>query len=201
MRALYLFMILILLSTASQAQIFSCPTCAGSAPTSYTNGQPNDSIFFVCGGNTADLIATSPVSLVGLYNYTWQYFNPVTNTWDLFFTAPLVLSPQNLTGVGPGGYRVVITDAFDTFMGADVAWVSSVAGATSVDVAPIPAGCGGTLNLSALVNPGSVTPYYNSPADLSSPMIIGPSTSISICLNVTHSWNSDLSFTLIGPAA
>lgn len=201
MRPLYLFLFLTLVTATSQAQIFSCPTCAGSAPTSYTNGQPNDSIFFVCGGNTADLIATSPVSLVGLYNYTWQYFNPFTGTWDLFFSAPLVLSPQSLSGVGPGGYRVVITDAFNTFMGVDVAWVSSVTGATSVDVAPIPGGCGGTLNLSALVNPGSATPYYNSPADLSSPVIIGPSSNISICITGNHSFNSDMTFALIGPAS
>ena len=201
MRTLYLFLLLTLISVSSQAQIFTCPTCAGSSLTSYTNGQPNDSIFFVCGGNTADLIAESPPSLVGLYNYTWQYFNPFTGTWDFFFTAPLVLSPQSLAGVGPGGYRVVITDAFNTFMGADVAWVSSVTGATSVDVAPIPAGCGGTLNLSALVNLGSATPYYNSPPDLSSPVIIGPTSNISICITGTHTWNSDLAFTLVGPAS
>lgn len=201
MRTLYLFLVFSFFSLAAQAQIFSCPTCAGSAPTSYTNGQPNDSIFFVCGGNVADLVATSPPSLVGLYNYTWQYFNPFTGTWDFFFSAPLVTSPQSLSGVGPGGYRVVITDAFNTFMGADVAWVSSVTGATSVDVAPIPAGCGGTLNLSALVNLGSATPYYNSPADLSSPVIIGPTTNINICISGTHTYNSDLSFTLVGPAS
>ena len=201
MRALYLFLFLSLVSLSSQAQIFSCPTCAGSAPTIYTNGQPNDSVFFVCGTNTADLVATSPTSLVGIYNYTWQYFNPFTNTWDLFFSAPLVLSPQTLTGVGPGGYRVVITDAFDTFMGVDVAWVSEVDAPTSVDVAPIPAGCGGTINLTGLVNMGSATPYYNSPADLSSPVIIGPSTSINLCLNGTHTFNSDMVFNLIGPAS
>ena len=201
MRTIYLFLFLVLISFRSQAQIFTCPTCAGSSITNYTNGQPNDSIFFVCGGNTADLIATSPPSLVGLYNYTWQYYNPFTGTWDFFFTSPLVLSPQSLPGVGPGGYRVVITDAFNTFMGADVAWVSSVTGATSVDVAPIPAGCGGTLNLSALVNLGSATPYYNSPPDLSSPVIIGPTSSISICITGTHTWNSDLAFTLVGPAS
>jgi hypothetical protein len=201
MRTLYLLLVFSCLSICVNAQIFSCTTCAGSAPTSYTNGQPNDSVFFVCAGNTADLIATSPVSLVGLYNYTWQYFNPFTGTWDLFFSAPLVLSPQSLTGVGPGGYRVVITDAFNTFMGSDVAWVSSVTGATSVDVAPIPGGCGGTLNLSALVNLGSATPYYNSPPDLSSPVIIGPTSSISICITGTHTWNSDLAFTLVGPAS
>ncbi len=201
MRALYLFLFLFLFSFSSRAQIFSCPTCAGSAPTSYTNGQPNDSIFFVCAGGTADLVATSPPSLVGLYNYTWQYFNPFTNTWDFFFTSPLVLSPQTLTGVGPGGYRVVITDAFNSFMGSDVAWVSEVTAPTSVDVAPIPPGCGGTLNLTALVNLGSATPYYNAPADLSSPVIIGPSTNISICLTGNHTFNSDLTFTLVGPAS
>ena len=201
MRTLYLFLLLMLISISSQAQIFSCPTCAGSSLTSYTNGQPSDSIFFVCGGNTADLIATSPPSLVGLYNYTWQYFNPFTGTWDLFFSAPLVPSPQTLTGVGPGGYRVVITDAFNTFMGADVAWVSEVTAPASVDVAPIPPGCGGTLNLSALVNLGTATPYYNSPIDLSSPVIIDASTNISICITGNHSFNSDLTFTLLGPAS
>ena len=141
MRTLYFFLVFSCFSICVNAQIFSCPTCAGSAPTSYTNGQPNDSVFFVCAGSTADLIATSPTSLVGFYNYTWQYFNPFTNTWDFFFSAPLVVSPQNLTGVGPGGYRVVITDAFNTFMGSDVAWVSQIDSPTSVDVSPIPPGC------------------------------------------------------------
>ncbi len=201
MRTLYLFLLFSFVSMGAGAQVFSCPTCAGSAPTSYTNGQPNDSIFFVCGTNTADLVATSPPSLVGLYNYTWQYFNPFTNTWDLFFTSPLVLSPQTLNAVGPGGYRVIITDAFNAFMGSDIAWVSEVDAPTSVDVAPIPPGCGGSLNLTALVNLGSATPYYNAPADLSSPVIISPTSTISICISGTHTYNSDLSFRLQGPAS
>ena len=201
MRTLYLFLVFSCFSICVNAQIFSCPTCAGSAPTSYTNGQPNDSVFFVCAGSTADLIATSPTSLVGIYNYTWQYFNPFTNTWDFFFSAPLVVSPQNLTGVGPGGYRVVITDAFNTFMGSDVAWVSQIDAPTSVDVSPIPPGCGGSLSLTGLVNLGSATPYYNSPADLSSPVIVGPSTNISICITGNHTFNSDMTFALIGPAS
>ncbi len=201
MRTLYLFLVFSCFSICVNAQIFSCPTCAGSAPTSYTNGQPNDSVFFVCAGSTADLIATSPTSLVGIYNYTWQYFNPFTNTWDFFFSAPLVVSPQNLTGVGPGGYRVVITDAFNTFMGSDVAWVSQIDAPTSVDVSPIPPGCGGSVSLTGLVNLGSATPYYNSPADLSSPVIVGPSTNISICITGNHTFNSDMTFALIGPAS
>lgn len=201
MKRIFLLLILSVAAFQINAQIFSCPTCAGSAPTSYTNGQPNDSVFFVCAGGTADLLATSPISLVGLYNYNWQYFNPITNTWDLFFTSPLVLSPQNLTGVGPGGYRVVITDAFGTFMGVDVAWVSEVISPPSVNVAAIPAGCGGTLNLSASVNVGSATPYYNPPADFSSAVVIGPATNISLCLTGNHTFNSDLTFTLIGPAS
>jgi hypothetical protein len=202
MRALYLFLFLTFVSFGANAQIFSCPTCAGSAPTSYTNGQPNDSIFFVCGTNTAELVAVGPPSTAGLYNYTWQYFNPFANTWDFFFTSSIVFSPQSLPGVGPGGYRVIITDALSgAFLGSDVAWVSEVDAPTSVDVAPIPAGCGGSLNLTALVNPGSATPYYNSPPDLSSPVIIGPSSNISICITGNHTWNSDLAFTLVGPAS
>jgi hypothetical protein len=184
------------------AQIFSCSTCAGSSPTSYTNGQPNDSIFFVCAGSTAELVATGPPSSAGLYNYTWQFFNPFTNTWDFFFTSSIVFSPQSLPGVGPGGYRVVITDALSgVFLGSDVAWVSQVDAPTSVDVAPIPPGCGGSLSLTGLVSLGSATPYYNAPVDLSSPVIVGPSTSFSMCISGTHTFNSDLTFTLVGPAS
>ena len=202
MRTLYLFLFLTFVSFGANAQIFSCPTCAGSAPTSYTNGQPNDSVFFVCGTNTTELIATGPPSSIGLYEYTWQYFNPFTNSWDFFFTSSTVFSPQSLPGVGPGGYRVIITDSFTgAFLGSDVAWVSQVDVPTSVDVAPIPAGCGGSLNLTALVNQGSASPYYNAPVDLSSPVIIGPSTSISMCVTGNHAFNSDLTFTLVGPAS
>ena len=176
MRTLYLFLVFSFVSVCASAQIFSCPTCAGSAPTSYTNGQPNDSIFFVCAGSSADLVATGPPSSAGLYNYTWQYFNPFTNTWAFFYTSSIVFSPQSFPGAGPGGYRVIITDALSgTFLGSDVAWVSQVDAPTSVDVAPIPPGCGGSLNLTGLVNLGSATPYYNAPVDLSSPVIVGPS--------------------------
>ncbi len=201
MRALYLFLVFALVSIGSNAQIFSCPTCSGSAPTSYTNGQPNDSIFFVCSGNTADLIATAPPAFVPIYNYTWQFYNPITAAWVDFISFPLVTSPQSFTAPFAGGFRVIITDAFNAFVGSDVAWVSEVDAITSVDVSPIPAGCGGSLNLTGQVNTGSATPYYNSPVDLSSPVIIGPSTSISMCITGNHSFNSDLTFTLVGPAS
>jgi hypothetical protein len=148
------------------------------------------------------LVATGPPSSAGLYNYTWQYFNPFTNTWAFFYTSSIVFSPQSFPGAGPGGYRVIITDALSgTFLGSDVAWVSQVDGPTSVDVAPIPPGCGGSLSLTGLVNLGSATPYYNAPVDLSSPVIVGPSTSISMCISGTHTFNSDLTFTLVGPAS
>ena len=201
MRALYLFLVFALVSIGSNAQIFSCPTCSESAPTSYTNGQPNDSIFFVCSGNTAELIATAPPAFVPIYNYTWQFYNPITAAWVDFISFPLVTSPQSFTAPFAGGFRVIITDAFDAFVGSDVAWVSEVDATTSVDVSPIPAGCGGSLNLTGQVNTGSATPYYNSPVDLSSPVIIGPSTSISMCITGNHSFNSDLTFTLVGPAS
>ena len=189
-------------SFGANAQIFSCPTCSGSAPTSYTNGQPNDSVFFVCAGSTADLVATGPPSTAGLYNYTWQFFDPGTGSWVIPITNSLVFGPDILPGMGPGGYRVSVTDALSgAFLGSDVAWVSEVSAPASLDVAPIPAGCGGTLNLTALVNPGAATPYYNAPPDLSLPVIIGPSSNISICITGTHTYNSDLSFRLQGPAS
>lgn len=201
MRALYLFLFLTLASFVTNAQIFSCPTCAGSALTSYTNGQANDSIFFVCAGTTAELLATSPPSFITVYNYSWQFYNPITGNWVFFDYYPLVLSPQIFIPPFPGGYRLIITDAFDTFVGSEVVWISEVEAPSSVNVNPIPSGCGGTLNLSAVVNPGSATPYYNVPVDLSSPVIIGPSTNINICITGNHTFNSDLTFTLVGPAS
>jgi len=202
MRAFYLFLFLTFASFGAKAQIFSCPTCSGSAPTSYTNGQPNDSVFFVCAGSTADLVATGPPSTAGLYNYTWQFFDPSSGSWVIPITNSLVFGPDILLGMGPGGYRVSVTDALSgAFLGSDVAWVSEVSAPASVDVAPIPAGCGGTLDLTALVNQGAATPYYNAPLDLSSSVIFGPSSIINMCITGTHTWNSDLSFTLVGPAS
>ncbi len=197
MRALYLFLFLFFVSFSANAQILSCPTCSGSSPTSYTNCQPNNTVFFVCAGNTAELVATGPPSPSGLYNYTWQFFNQSTNSWIFPFSGP-----QSLPGVVPGGYRVVVRDGVSgEFLGSDVAWVSEVTTPTSVDVAAIPAGCSGNLNLSAAVNAGSATPYFNSPPDLSSPVIFGPTTSISMCITGTHQWNGDLSFRLVPPAS
>ncbi len=201
MRTLYLFLFFSFVAVGIQAQIFSCPTCAGSSLTSYTNGQPNDSIFFVCAGNSAELIATAPPAFVPVYNYTWQFYNPITAAWVDIISFPLVASPQSFTAPFAGGFRVIITDVFDAFVGSEVVWVSEVETPPSVDVTAIPSGCGGTLNLSASVNPGSATPYYNSPVDLSSPVIIDASTSINLCLNGNHAFNSDLTFTLVGPAS
>ena len=207
MRALYLFItlsfgLLLGLESQAQAQLISCPTAAGRSLTSYTNGAPNDSIFFICGVNptvgTTNLVVTASGGFAP-YTFTWQKYNSTTNGWDLYSTQAIVLSPQTLSGVGAGGYKVSVTDAFGQFLGYDIVWVCEVDANPSVTLNNITASCNTFVNLTGSVNAGSITPYYNPPTDYSTPLIIGPGTQITACFTGTHTFNSDMTLALIGP--
>jgi len=193
-----------ILSSAS-AQIISCPTASDRQLTAYTNGQPNDSIFFICGINpvvaSTNLIAIAPVGTTGPYNVVWQQFVPATNSWNSILTQSAVALPTTLNGVGAGGYRVIVLDASNNPVGIDIAWVCEIDANPTVTVNNIAPGCAPFLILQGFVNMGSITPYYNPPVDLATPLIIGPSSNISVCFTGTHTWNSDLAFQLVGPAS
>lgn len=178
----------------SYGQITSS-TAVSSGITTYTNGATNDSIYFWCNGGTGELTATPPSGVPG-WNFIWQVFNPGTNTWSAYTTVnnqPF----STISGLAGGLYRVTIVDGTSAIVGCYRAWVSIVTTPTTVDVAPIPPGCG-AVQLNGTINYGSATQLYNPPAD---PFLIDANTQITVCFSATHTWISDLGFFLVGPAS
>lgn len=176
-----------------QAQITSA-TASSQGSTSYTNGASNDTIFFYCSG-LGELTATPPSGTPG-WNFIWQIHNPSTNNWDPF-TVVNGAPTSTISNLNGGLYRVTIVDGTGAVVGCYRAWISIVTAPTTVDVAPIPPGCG-AVQLNGTINYGSATQLYNPPAD---PFLIDASTTITVCFSATHSWISDLGFYLVGPAS
>ena len=193
-----------LVSSAS-AQIITCPSASDRQLTAYTNGQQNDSIFFICGINpivaTTDLIAVAPAGSIGPYNIIWQQFVPATNSWTNLLTLNTITLPNTLTGVGAGGYRAIVQDAFGQVIEVDVAWVCEINALPSVSINNINPGCGAFMILSGNVNMGNITGYYNPPADIATPLIVNANTDFTVCFTGTHTFNSDMIFQLVGPAS
>ncbi len=193
-----------LVSSAS-AQIITCPSASDRQLTAYTNGQQNDSIFFICGINpivaTTDLIAVAPAGSIGPYNIIWQQFVPASNSWTNLLTLNTITLPNTLTGVGAGGYRAIVQDAFGQVIEVDVAWVCEINALPSVSINNINPGCGAFMILSGNVNMGNITGYYNPPADIATPLIVNANTDFTVCFTGTHTFNSDMIFQLVGPAS
>jgi gliding motility-associated-like protein len=187
----------VVISYTSFAQI-TCTNAIFADTTHYTNGSPNDSLYFICTGQTAQLIASPPSGTPG-WNFQWENFIPSANTWNpLVIETGVSVSTQN---VSSGGYRVKIFDGTSTLVGTYIAWVCKVNSTPTVNVNTIPEGCGSVL-LSALVINGAITPYYNPPSNDAPPtLIIDADTEISICFSATHTWVSDLAFYVVGPAS
>jgi hypothetical protein len=179
----------------------SCTNAIHRTLTNYTNGLPNDSLFFICNGQTATLVATPPSGTPG-WNFTWQQFSAAGNNWNPLTVSNNVPSSQ-LNNLQPGGYRVIITDGSSVNVGEYIVWICRVNVNPTVNVLPIAAGCS-NVQLQAQVNAGTITPYYNPPIINNNPsnsLIIGPGTSIQICYTGTHTYISDLGFFLVGPAS
>ena len=182
-------------SILTSAQI-SAPWAIGSTTTNYTDGNVNDSVFFVCAGYNGQLMAE--VSASGQWDFQWYSFQPVGNSWSPIFLE----ENQNtsyLFNASPGGYKVEATDGNGNVVLTDIAWICRVESAPSVIAQPIPSGCG-PIQLVGAFSPGSITPYFNyspdSPGDdllgftggdrwTASPTmsIPGATTSLNITLN------------------
>jgi len=184
----------------AEAQV-SCTNASFSTLTSYTNGMDNDSLFFICNGETATLLATPPSGTPG-WDFVWQQFNVAGKSWNPLTTAAGVPMSQQ-SNLQPGGYRVIITDGTATIVGTYIVWVCRVNINPTVNVNPIAAGCG-NVQLTGQINAGSITPYYNPPSlitDPNSALIVNSETAITVCFSGTHTWISDLGFYLVGPAS
>jgi len=183
------------LSLSGFAQIYNT-TAAGSGPTNYATVSFTDSIYYYCGaGNNGELTALPPSGTPN-WTFTWQQFSVASNAWIALSTTTNAAS-STITSLAPGGYRVTITDATSAIVGCYRAWIVNVLTPTTVNVDPIPPGCG-AVSLHGDIDWGSATPYYEPPAE---PLLIDATTTITVCFRATHTWVSDLGFYLVAPAS
>lgn len=195
--AVALLLLMGLLLDASSQIIFSL-TAVSTGTTAYTNGMPNNQIFYYCAGSLGQLRANPPSGVPG-WNFQWQRFMPASNSWQAYSNQNNVAT-STLSNLPPGGYRVTITDGTGAIVGQDIAWVSQILANPSVTVNPIPSGCQ-DVTLQGSITNGNVTPYYNPPGGNAAPAIFGPNTSVNITFNGTHTFVSDLAFVMYGPAS
>ncbi len=176
-----------------------CLNCEGRDTTRYTNGYPNDSLFFTCQGQTASLKAQVNDGGSGLYNFQWYRFISASNSWQsTILTTQAALSTYTAT---LGGFRVVATDLQGVVHLDETCWVSRINTPPLINANTLQPGCA-QVNLAAVYFPSNITGYYNPPPsnpDLE--YLIDGSTEIQICLDIEHPTLTDLSLTLIGPPA
>ena len=183
------------ITLSSNAQIFNT-TAAGSGPTNYNTVSYTDSIFYYCGaGNNGELTALPPSGTPN-WAFTWQIFDVANNAW-IALSITTNATSSTISSLAPGGYRVTITDATSTIVGCYRAWIVNVLSPTTVNVDPIPPGCG-AVALHGDIDWGSATPYYEPPAE---PLLIDATTNISVCFSANHTYVSDLGFYLIAPSS
>lgn len=197
----FILIIIALVQINSMMGQLSCTNATVRTLTAYTNGAQNDSLFYICTGQTGTLVATPPSGVPG-WNFAWQVFNATSNSWT-FLTTQNNVATSTQTNLVPGGYRVQITDGNAEVVGTFIAWIVRINSNPSVDVSPITPGCSSLFLIGSISN-GAITPYYNPPSagvDPNSAMIINSSTSINICFSGNHTWVSDLAFYVQGPAS
>lgn len=176
----------------SYAQLVGNDYCM-SALTQYNSGVENDTLYFYLAENSGSLTATPEGGVPG-WTFNWQIYDEQNAGWDPF-TVETDQPNSTLTGLAAGGYRVTITDANNTVVGCNAAWIIEVLSWPEVTVDILPVGCE-QINLIGNITPGSGTPYYDAPAD---PMVIDANSEITVCFDAVHTFVSDLAFYLVGP--
>jgi len=170
------------------------PGCMGM--TTYTNGQPDDPIYYFPNGQTGELTVVPEVAGAS-FNFVWSRFTPGGSNW-VSYTTQNNQSSSTITGLQPGAYFVSIRNSSNVIVGCYRAWIAQVIQEPSVDVLPIPSNCVGPVELSATFSPGQITTISNLPE---SQLLIDANTQISVCFSGTHTFVSDLAFHLKGPAS
>jgi gliding motility-associated-like protein len=174
-----------------------CSNCSGRDTTRYTNGMENDSLYFICMGETASLSVSSPENQS--LDFQWYRFINASNSWQTTVLAPDVsISSYNAT---LGGFRVVGTDSLGVIRVEEICWVSRINQAPIVNANTLQPGCSNVTLASVYFQP-NITGYFNPPrSNPNLPYILAASSEISICLNITHPILTDLSLELVAPEA
>jgi gliding motility-associated-like protein len=195
MKHLVLLIIFFFVSGHGFTQLFNTNAVA-SGPTNYSTVSYTDSIYYYCGTGNNGALTALPASGIGNWTFTWQRFDATNNAWVAYSVTNNATS-STISNLAPGGYRVTITDAVSTIVGCYRAWIVNVLSPTTVNVDPIPSGCG-AVPLHGNINWGTATPYYEPPPE---PLLIGPTTTITVCFSANHTYVSDLGFYLVAPAS
>ena len=168
--------------------------CLGQ--TSYTDGQPNDPIYYYPVGQLGELTVVPEVAGTS-FNFVWYRYIPGNLTWASYTTQNNQAS-STITNLQPGAYFVSIRNSANAVVGCYRAWIVRVIQEPQVDVQPITPGCAGPVSLVGTFTPGQISPISNLPE---SQMFINANTEITVCFTGTHTWVSDLAFYLRGPAS
>ncbi|MBE7698638.1 beta strand repeat-containing protein, partial [Tenacibaculum finnmarkense] len=165
-------------------------TSCGELLTEYTDplysANSDDPIFLFTSGSGE---LTSPQGTAGTI-YDWYKFNPGSNSYDTY----ALNSTATQTGLADGGYLVVRNDGGTVVEGRAWVWNTSL----SLDIGADQTVCAGdTINLNGV---GSVTnPKYTYYDPRPRPLILTPTTKITVTFDATHTYISDLAFYLIPP--
>jgi hypothetical protein len=168
--------------------------CSGL--TNYTNGQPNDPIYYFQPGQLGELTVVPEVAGTS-FNFVWYQFSAGGFNWTAFQTQNNQ-SSSTITNLQPGAYFVSVRNNSNVIVGCYRAWIAQILQEPSVDVQPIASNCVGPIDLSATFTPGQITPISNLPQ---SQLVIDANTQITVCFTGTHTFVSDLGFYLKGPSS
>jgi gliding motility-associated-like protein len=186
-------MFYVLLAQVSVAQL-SGTGCLGE--TNYTDGQPNDPVYYYPVGQLGQLTVVPEVAGTS-FNFVWYRYVPGNLTWTPFQTQNNQAT-STISNLQPGAYFVSIRNTANVFLGCYRAWIVRVLQEPQVDVQPIAPGCSGPISLVGTFTQGQISPISNLPE---SQMFIDANTEITVCFSGTHSWVSDLAFYLRGPSS
>ena len=161
--------------------------------TAYTDGTANDDIHIFCvepntNASIGSLTAT-PNTGGGPFDFEWYQYNSATNSYEIF-SNDNNQATSTINNLPSGGYSVSIKNNAGTVVGCYRTWV--FCNETDLDAGNIATTCGG-FNLNGTADPVADFVYYNPPPDL---FIIDANTEITVCFDATHTYVSDLGFSV-----
>jgi hypothetical protein len=194
-RLLVIFWIVFVTFSVEVTAQLTCLNCSARDTTSYTNGYENDSLFFICQGQSALLRVNWPSE--ELINVQWYRFISSTNSWLPITNQQQV--PEGSYTAANGGFRALVTNSLGTILLDDICWISRVAVAPIVNANTIQPGCS-AVQLAGLFWSGNVGGYYNPPpSNFTESYFFNDSTEIEVCLDIQHPIMADLRIELVAP--